>query len=114
MKEENKYYWTDIEIGEIFECTKEYRDSILKLWEDAKPSNIPPLGQIILYGTGEGDTEPSFKDSYLCSCDPCTEDSKDWRVHIEPLPKADIIERYGWGLTQEELYKVKADEKTDK
>jgi len=54
---DEKYYWTDLESGVTFECSKEYHDSMTKMindiWEAAKPKIKPEfIGQIIITGTG--------------------------------------------------------------
>ncbi len=50
---ENKYYWVDIESGIRFECSKEFRDSMLSMWEEAKPKlTDKSFGIVMLTGTG--------------------------------------------------------------
>jgi len=54
-----KHYWTDIESGITFECTKKYRETMLQAWEAAKPKlTTRQFGQVLIFGTGgeiEGD-----------------------------------------------------------
>ena len=53
MKENEKYYWTDIESGITFECSKEYRETMLKIWESVKPKiQNKNFGNLIITGTG--------------------------------------------------------------
>ena len=61
---EKKYYWTDLESGFTFECSKEYHDSMTdmmnRIWEAAKPKINPDfIGKIIITGTGGENYENS-------------------------------------------------------
>jgi len=64
MKEPKKYYWTDLESGITFECSKEYRDSILAIWESCRPKidelNLK-FGMPIITGTGGDIEKDEFK-----------------------------------------------------
>ena len=45
---EKQYYWTDIESGVTFPCSKEYYETMIDIWEAARPKFkpivlIPPI-----------------------------------------------------------------------
>ena len=56
MSEEKKqYYWTDIESGVTFPCSKEYYDTMKATWIAAKPKltkDYKKFGTMIITGTG--------------------------------------------------------------
>ena len=65
--ESKKYYWTDLESGVTFECSKEFRDSMLNTWEAAKPKFLgKPFGKVIITGTvvGIGKSEDQLMHEY--------------------------------------------------
>tara|TARA_R110000822_G_scaffold2004_7_gene9568 strand:- start:18698 stop:19048 length:351 start_codon:yes stop_codon:yes gene_type:complete len=66
-----KYYWTDIESGETFECSKEYRETMLSIWESAKPKLMgnQKFGTVLFCGTSPG------------GCDTYDEHSKGSMMH---------------------------------
>ena len=50
---ENKYYWTDIESGQRFECSKEYYENQIKQWDACIPKFDNKFqGTIMMMGTG--------------------------------------------------------------
>jgi hypothetical protein len=52
-EEVEKHYWVGIESSVEFECSKGYRESMLRAWEAAKPNAAgKQFGQVLLFGTG--------------------------------------------------------------
>ena len=76
MKEEKKYYWTDAESGIEFECSKEYRENMLAMWEQARPKYLEghvATGKLMVFGTG-GDVNDSFIDMWNDEAKKCGDD----------------------------------------
>lgn len=89
MTEEKQYYWVDIESGVRFPCTKEYHDSMTKLWESVKPEFRPSvkIKHMVLYGT-KGEDKNFTHDQFIAGINPISgEDSK---VQWIPMPLEDV------------------------
>ena len=41
VNEEKQYYWTDLESGVRFPCTKEFHDSMMAIWNATIPKFAP-------------------------------------------------------------------------
>ena len=66
MKEESKYYYTDIETGQRISCTKEQLDNMRKSWEFVKPKFTKAPGSIIMFGTaGEVEDYDELKKAFI-------------------------------------------------
>ena len=84
MEEENQYYWTDIESGVRFPCSKEYYEGMKRAWEECKPkltSNSRNIGSVIITGT-KGDID---YDKYIQGTDPISDDGKSMFVSFKPF-----------------------------
>lgn len=72
---DKQHYWVDIESGVRFPCSKEYYDTMKKIWEDVKPKFKRPIeGRQLIIGTTAGENH-FLKDMYMSGIDPISEGS---------------------------------------
>jgi len=73
--ENNQHYWVDIESGVRFPCSKEYYDTMKKIWEDVKPKFKRPIeGKQLIIGSTNGESSWTT-DIFFSGIDPISEGS---------------------------------------
>lgn len=66
MKEDKKYYLTDIESGEEYEVSKEQYEGYMKMLDNIMPKGeFKGIGQIMIFGTAGGtNNKGSFEEIF--------------------------------------------------
>jgi hypothetical protein len=82
--EDKQYYWTDLESGVRYPCTKGHYDSMKKLWRDAMPKFVPsPKMTKLVFGTHTGENN-WIKDVFISGVDFAKGESKS-SIYFIPL-----------------------------